>query len=238
MYSMRVRTVHEVLEVKCCSWRNPQVEKEDTLKKSIVAFLIVLLAVLALPVTGAFAASTAAQLHSQKPPVVSQKPPQHSSVHGSGHASRATARLSITRRADGVMELGPWNPSFTFSGVPVGGWANLTIFSDGSYNFSGHFHDSGFFGYNDSLVWAVQDSNGTVYTFTHSGSVGGTINLFSSRNDDWDNFGSNPALAAGWNALMNGWAYQWEAAVNFDLGSLFNEVLKAFSFVGAVIAIV
>jgi Repeat of unknown function (DUF346) len=43
-------------------------------------------------------------------------------------------------------------------GVPVGGFAHLTLRYDGTYTFSGHFHDSGATEYNVGLVWAVKDA--------------------------------------------------------------------------------
>src|SRR5258708_1205783 len=49
-------------------------------------------------------------------------------------------------------------PSIVFdSGVPVGGFAHLTLHQDGNYSFSGHFHDSGATEYNVSFVLAVKD---------------------------------------------------------------------------------
>jgi hypothetical protein len=43
-------------------------------------------------------------------------------------------------------------------GVPVGGNTHLTIRQDGTYSFTGHFHDSGATEYNMALMIAVKDS--------------------------------------------------------------------------------
>lgn len=141
--------------------------------------------------------------------------------------------------AEAPARLGPWNTGpITFSGgVPVGGWANLTLFSDGSYNFSGHFHDSGATSYNTALVWAVKSGAGTIYTFVHQGRVHGTFES-GSRDDDWNNSGNNPALAAGWADLWAHWSWRWQAAVNLDIGPLLDDVKNALGVAGAIIAIV
>ncbi|GAB3718983.1 hypothetical protein GCM10027598_31220 [Amycolatopsis oliviviridis] len=43
------------------------------------------------------------------------------------------------------------------NGVLVGGWANLTVYPNGNYNFSGHFHDSGATSYNVGIVMAIRN---------------------------------------------------------------------------------
>jgi hypothetical protein len=141
--------------------------------------------------------------------------------------------------AQAPASLGPWNTGpITFSGgTPVGAWANLTLFSDGSYNFSGHFHDSGGTSYNTELVWAVKSGAGVIYTFTHQGRVHGTFES-GSRNDDWGNSGNNPALAAGWADLWAHWSWNWKAGVNLDIGPLLDDVKNALGVAGAIIAIV
>jgi hypothetical protein len=50
-----------------------------------------------------------------------------------------------------------WDSGYiTFNnGVPVGGYSHLTLYMDGTYMFTGHFHDSGATEYNMNLVWAV-----------------------------------------------------------------------------------
>jgi uncharacterized protein with LGFP repeats len=57
------------------------------------------------------------------------------------------------------------------NGVPVGGWANLAVYADGSYHFTGSFHDSGATSYNDSLVVGLVSTSSVLYTFTHTGHV-------------------------------------------------------------------
>jgi hypothetical protein len=135
-------------------------------------------------------------------------------------------------------QLGPWTwPNIGFSGgVPVGGWAQLTLHRNGAYNFSGHFHDSGFPGYNDQLVWVVKDSKNVAYVFRHQGHMGGTIGG-GSRDDDWNESRRHDALAAGWHDLSRHWQYKASASVNWDIGGLVDIVVKGIGVVSTVIAI-
>lgn len=136
-------------------------------------------------------------------------------------------------------QLGPfnWSPIVFGGGVPVGGWAQLTLFRTGGYNFTGHFHGSGAPSYDTSCVFAVRDAGGTVYTFSHRGRVHGTFES-GSRDDDWGDSGTNPALAAGWGNLAAAWSWHANAAANGDFGQLFDQAVKALGQAAAVIAIV
>jgi hypothetical protein len=123
------------------------------------------------------------------------------------------------------------------NGVPVGGWANLTVFGDGSYNFSGHFHDSGFPSYNTGIVWALRASNGTVFTFSNTGHVAGTISP-GSRDHDWNISGVNPALARSWESLNRGYNSQVRARASLDVVGLFNDIKAVIGYVSQVVAVV
>ncbi|MEB8702874.1 hypothetical protein P4H21_19205 [Bacillus cereus] len=155
-----------------------------------------------------------------------------------GKNTRASISNQLSRLPRGPVEiplfnaggiLGPWDTGyFGFgSGVAVGGSANLTLHQDGSFNFSGHFHDSGAISYDTSFVWAVKDSNvpATIYVFAHSGRVHGTFEA-GSRDDNWGVSGTNPALHAGWSALERGWSWHWEARVNADFGVFLDDIIK------------
>src|SRR5262249_25951405 len=98
-----------------------------------------------------------------------------------------------------------WNPidfRLDNSLVRVFGNMHLTLRQDGSYTFSGHFHNDGVFSYDTSLAYVVKDSRGRVYTFTHQGHVQGVGT--GSRDDDWTVNGKNPAIAANWDSLVAG----------------------------------
>lgn len=136
--------------------------------------------------------------------------------------------------------LGPWDTGYiTFSGgIPVGGYAQLTLHRNGAYYFSGHFHVSGAPSYNTGLAFAVRSGNGTVYTFAHRrGVIYGSF-WAGSRDDDWGDSGVSPALAAGWVDLSNAWSYHWSATVNLDIGALVHSVVEAVGHAAMVIAIV
>lgn len=121
--------------------------------------------------------------------------------------------------------------------VPVGGWTQLTLRQDGSWNFSGHLRDSGLPSYDDSVVWAVKNT-GTdeIYLFPHTGRTHGTLEA-GSRDDDWDDSGTNAALASGWASLFTG-GYHWScrAGVNIDAGSIIDAAEKAAGVAATVIA--
>jgi hypothetical protein len=123
------------------------------------------------------------------------------------------------------------------NGVPVGGNSHLSLFPNGAYSFTGHYHDSGATSYDMGLVWVIKSSSGTAYTFAHAGKVHGTFDP-GSRNDDWGDTGTNPALSAGWADISAGYSFQRNAAANFNLTSLVDTALKAVGAAAAVIAIV
>jgi hypothetical protein len=124
-----------------------------------------------------------------------------------------------------------------YNGVPVGGWAYLTVNPDGSYRFQGHFHDSGGTSYTVGLVWILNSSTGTAFTFATPGSVHGTFDS-GSRDYDWDNQGVNPALADAWDDLSAGCTQKWSAQANIDLGGIFKSIETAVGAIAQVIAVV
>lgn len=133
-------------------------------------------------------------------------------------------------------QLGPFDAnSITFNnGVPVGGNAHLTLFSNGNFHFSGHFHDSGAVGYNDELAWVIVDAAGVAYTFKHSGHMGGTFTS-GSRDDNWDQSGNNAAVAHGWANLCRSYHWRWQANVNWDVASTLDSLVSAIKAAGTVI---
>ncbi len=130
-------------------------------------------------------------------------------------------------------------PNITFGGgVPVGGYSQITLFQNGAMSSTGHFHDSGFPSYNDSLVWSFRsNASQTLYVVPHSGHMAGTVES-GSRDDNWNDQGPSPALAAGWDDLVSqGFSYRGDASVNLDIGSLINAVKQAWGAVSTVIAL-
>jgi hypothetical protein len=128
-------------------------------------------------------------------------------------------------------------PSITFdNGVPVGGNAHLTLWNNGNYVFSGHFHDSGATEYNMQLVIAVSDG-AHAYTFEHQGHVSGTFES-GSRDNDWNDTGTHPELVASWSniAARNSWS--WKADANSDLSNLVNAAVGILGTGLGIVAIV
>jgi hypothetical protein len=130
-----------------------------------------------------------------------------------------------------------WNPIVFDSGVAVGGFAHLTIRSDGTYSFSGHFHDSGGLEYNVYLVWAVKDSRNQVYTFQHRGHVSGTFES-GSRDDDWSNDAQNDVIRDNWANIVAQWSWNAKAQADGDLTNLINSVIGGLGLVTGVVGIV
>jgi uncharacterized protein with LGFP repeats len=150
------------------------------------------------------------------------------SPDGGAHAVQTQSQLS-------------WTESLTTDdGTPVGGWAQLTVYADGSYNFTGHVHDSGFPDYNYGVVLGLVSPSGVLYTFAHTGHVTGTDGILfgGSRDDDWDVSGTNPALAAGWADLQGCNPPYARLAANWDLGGLIQDIERVAQIVGTVVSIV
>ena len=123
------------------------------------------------------------------------------------------------------------------NGVPVGGSSNLSLFPDGAFNFSGSFRDSGAPSYNDAIVWVIASSAGSSFVFQHSGRLHGTFES-GSRDDIWNDSGTNAALADAWNDISAGYNCHWQAGVNMDLGQLVDAAMQAVGAVGKVITVV
>lgn len=136
-------------------------------------------------------------------------------------------------------QLGPFNSgTITFdNGVPVGGWMTLALFEDGTYSFSGHFHDSGFPTYDVDAVWVIVSSSGKAFTFEVKGTMYGTTES-GSRDYDFAQNGQNDQLKEAWADLCAGYTYRWSAYVNWDVQAAVNDVVNALKVAGTVIGVV
>jgi hypothetical protein len=130
------------------------------------------------------------------------------------------------------------NTSLTFDDpIPVNCSASLTLFPDGAYNFSGHFHDSGAPSYDAALVLVVASTAGTAFVFKHTGRLHGTFEP-GSRDDDWNDAAVNAAIADAWDDLSVGYHWQCTASVNMDLQQLIDAAVKGVGTVTKIVAIV
>ena len=124
-------------------------------------------------------------------------------------------------------------PSITFgTGIAVGGYGRLTVFSDGTTHLQGHLHDSGFVSYDCLAVFTVKDADGRVYAASHSGRVHGTVDS-GSRDLDWDNWGSEDAIRANWSKIRAGGQGGYRVDVTSDWSPT-----KIAEFVLAVVGVV
>jgi hypothetical protein len=137
----------------------------------------------------------------------------------------------------------PTSLDFTFapivfsSGVAAGGNSHLTLRQDGSYTFSGHFHDSGTLPYNTALAWVIKDIVDQAYTFLHSGHIPGSLSSGSS-DDNWNINATSSAIAENWaniDALATSHA---EANMKVNLSSVRDSAVKAAGVVAEVVSIV
>jgi hypothetical protein len=133
--------------------------------------------------------------------------------------------------------------SITFdNGVPVGGWSALVLRADGSFTYSGHFHDSGIPDYKVSDAWVVLDSEGWAYRFAEQGTVEGSNHLFGpDRDHDWAINGSNADLARRWGVLGDP-RYRTTAKADMDtldmIKTLVDEVEEIGGAVQKIVAVV
>jgi hypothetical protein len=111
-------------------------------------------------------------------------------------------------------------------GVTVDGWARLRAARDGTWTFSGHFHDSGALSYDVGIVWVIAIPGSTAFTFSAKGKVHG---LFEggSRNYDWNVSGASSQLEARWDEIMSTGTWNWRAETSLNVGSILENLLTA-----------
>jgi hypothetical protein len=119
-------------------------------------------------------------------------------------------------------------PSMTFDsgsisfpdGTPVGGWVHMTVSADGSYDITGHFHNSGFIAQAEKLVVVLIAPSGKDWYQTYEGTMAGTLGS-GSRNDDFELKSKAPdaTLAANWKEL-EGSFMRTAVTVGDDWGSV------------------
>jgi hypothetical protein len=125
-------------------------------------------------------------------------------------------------------------------GNGVHGYSHLTIREDGSYSFTGHFHNDSLISFNEVLTFMPKDDQNRVYGFTTQGHTQGFGE--GSRDYDWNNTGTNKDIAANWASIWASTAFSGKAYSGFDFGGLLDDILKALKaalgVVGEVITVV
>jgi len=122
-------------------------------------------------------------------------------------------------------------------GQSLSGFAHLTLRQDGSYNFSGYYHDSGAAQYNINTAWVIKDSQNSVYTFEHTGTVYGTFEP-GSRDDRWRDENRDDRLQKNWANLAAGYRSEFSAHSKIDSVNLVLNIIAAFGAVASVVGIV
>src|SRR5260370_449413 len=135
---------------------------------------------------------------------------------GGSHDGARSAQYGVNWEFGRLNQIVLTSGFIAFSGgVPVGGWANVSVFPDGSYKFNVHFHDSGFTDYNVSVLWVLRSSIGQVFTFAASGHMCGTVPFCThSRYFDSNPQGTTPPSAHAWDDLSVHYTYHCTAKAN------------------------
>jgi len=138
-----------------------------------------------------------------------------------------------------VSQVGPLDtgPIHFDGGVPVRGYAQLTLFQGGHFNFIGHFHDSGATSYNVAFAVGVRSRLGTLYTFAKSGHMAGTFE-FGSRDFDWSFSEHRPVIQEDWANIAVNSTWWWSAKVNLDIAGVLSTVKTLAEVAGAVGSVV
>jgi hypothetical protein len=126
-------------------------------------------------------------------------------------------------------------PDITFgTGIAVGGYGHLEVFSDGTTHIWGHLHDSGMAPYDCLLVFTIKDADGRAYPATQAGTVHGVDP--GDRNLDWDAWGHSDDIRRNWAKIRSAHAggYHVEVSSDWTPGRIAEFVGK---IVGPVIAI-
>jgi hypothetical protein len=111
----------------------------------------------------------------------------------------------------------------------IAGPVNLTITSDGSYNFSGQLNNSGASSYTVNVIVAAVSKKGMVFTFAGSQSIGSGVVPFGllggSNNWDWNNTGNNAQIKENWADLAGGFV-RYQGTADSDMGAIWNTLVS------------
>ena len=164
---------------------------------------------------------------------------------GGGHAARKGLGYEYVLSYIGAAAPQQLPPQLDFdvspigfpTGVAVGGWSHLTIRSDGTYQYKGHFHDSGAVSYKAASGWMVRTPSGVAYTFAASGKMGGTLSS-DGRDWDFDLKGVNNDIKSNWADIASSSRAECRSRVNVDIADIISTVKQAVEVVGEVIKVI
>lgn len=139
---------------------------------------------------------------------------------------------------DGIPDTIDETRELRFKGpTPVGGTTRIVIHSDGSYEYSGHLHDSGIPDYSDSVACTViATRTATAYTFVRNGKMTGAL-PGGSRDDDWAIRGTRTELVGAWLDIIAGYEVHGDLATAWDPSGLVEAIKKIYPYVVTVVGI-
>ena len=118
-------------------------------------------------------------------------------------------------------------PVTTPEGFPLGGWTEMSLYSNGNYVFKGSMEASGFTSYNYGLQVFIKAANGIILTAFHSGNVYGT-DTPGKRDDPWEEVLNSDAIKYYWLSIRNNplIEYQLNADISGVTGTVW-DITKA-----------
>jgi hypothetical protein len=91
------------------------------------------------------------------------------------------------------------------NGIAAGGNSRVRLHSDGTVEFTSHFHDSGAEDYVYSVSWAIVASDGSAFTLQHGGKIKGHLmGGQSDRNSNYSEQTVYDQVRVHWPALVRG----------------------------------
>lgn len=123
--------------------------------------------------------------------------------------------------------------SITFAdGVAANANSHVRLHSDGTVEFTSHFHDSGAQDYAYSISWAIYASDGTVFTLQHSGNIKG--HLTGGQSDRDSNYSDRTVydqVRIHWPALVRGSKSHMAAHVSGSFSGILDTTKEAIDAV-------
>ena len=127
----------------------------------------------------------------------------------------------------------------TDDGIPIGGWVEMILQSNGNYTFHGSMRATGASSYDYGLQVFVKATEGIILTAFHSGNIYGT-DTPGRRDDPWEEDLNSALIQSEWVAIRNTPViqYQFNASMEGILGTLWDflkvglETLVAFMVAG------
>jgi uncharacterized protein with LGFP repeats len=121
--------------------------------------------------------------------------------------------------------------------VNIYGTADLTLFQNGGYVFSGSFSTPSLLPVNGSFVVLLKSAVGNGFAFDHKGSVN-DLPLIGHPTESWNNQGNSSALAADWPFIENGMRFASGSDQSLDIGGIISGLKNLVEGVNTLSAIV